>query len=75
MRSVKQFVTQSADGMVDYLFFVSTEPQDQYSAPPVSGQHDRLQAINSLRERAEAMPILHREALPSLPYLLDLKKV
>lgn len=68
-------MTHSVDAMIDYLLFVSSKPQDQHTLSTASGRHEQLQAINTLRERLDLMPTLHREALPLLPNnLLDLPK-
>jgi len=60
--------------MIDYILVVSTPSSDAYMSLSVSDRHDRLNAVNSLRQRASTMPVLDREAIPVLPYLLDIPR-
>lgn len=70
--------------MIDYLACVSSLP-DQFSSSAntssfLSGpdKHDRLHVIHSLRERltgaGNTIPTLHKDAIPLLPYALDVPK-
>lgn len=75
MRGIKDFMRQSLPAMIDYIVVVSTPLPERRGFPPATAEkHDRLQAINSLRERSPIMPTLHREAIPLLPHLLDVPK-
>ena len=60
--------------MIDYILVVSTPSDDAYTSLPVSDRHDRLNVVNSLRQRASTIPLLDREAIPMLPYLLDVPR-
>ncbi|GLB36154.1 putative gtpase activating protein [Lyophyllum shimeji] len=75
MRGLKDFLADSIPAMIDYILVVSTSNKDRASHPKsTSNRHDRLNVINDLRKRALDMPVLEREAIPSLPYLLDLPR-
>lgn len=74
MRGVKDFLKDSVPAMIDYILVVSTPNNDAYMSLPVSDRHDRLNVVNSLRQRASAMSVLDREAIPMLPYLLDIPR-
>jgi hypothetical protein len=74
MRGVKDFLRDSVPAMIDYILVVSTPSSDVYMSLPVSDRHDRLNIANSLRQRASTMSMLDREAVPVLPYLLDIPR-
>jgi hypothetical protein len=74
MRGVKDFLRDSVPAMIDYILVVSTPNGDAYMSLPVSDRHDRLNIVNSLRQRASTMSVLDREAIPILPYLLDIPR-
>ena len=77
MRGMEGFLVSSRTAMVDYIFVVSSpgpEPHGPHSTIATSEQHSRLRAIDSLRQRGNSMPLLQREAIPLLPYLLDVPK-
>jgi hypothetical protein len=76
MRGVKDFLKDSLPAMVDYILVVSTPAGDAYGSYPGTGtdQHDRLNIANTLRQRALTMPVLDRETIPILPYLLDIPR-
>lgn len=76
MRGVKDFLRDSVPAMVDYIFVVSTPTNEVYTstASKISNRHDRLNVVNALRQRALAMPVLDRESVPILPYLLDIPR-
>jgi hypothetical protein len=76
MRGVKTFVQDSIPAMVDYIIVVSTPVSDPYNAYPghAATRHDRLNVVSSLRQRGSALPVLHREAIPLLPHLLDIPR-
>jgi hypothetical protein len=74
MRGVKDFLRDSIPAMIDYILVVSTPSNDAYMSLPVSDRHDRLNIVNSLRQRASTMPMLDREAVPMLPFLLDIPR-
>ena len=74
--SVKKFVEDRIHAMIDYINEVSTPlpSHDNVSLHASADKHDRIQAMNALRERKSAMPTLHKEALLFLPHLLDIPK-
>jgi hypothetical protein len=76
MRGVKEFLTDSLPAMIDYILVVSTPVSDPYNAYPghAASRHDRLNVVNSLRQRGAALPVLDREAIPLLPHLLDIPR-
>lgn len=74
MRGVQDFLKDSVPAMIDYILVVSTPSNDAYTSLPPSDRHDRLNVVNSLRRRASTMPVLEREAIPMLPYLLDIPR-
>jgi hypothetical protein len=74
MRGVKDFLKDSIPAMIDYILVVSTPSNDASMSLPASDRHDRLNVVNSLRQRASTMPVLEREAIPMLPYLLDIPR-
>ena len=76
MRGVKDFLMSSLQAMIDYIIAVST-PEPQNKAPPTplsSDKHERLRIMNALRQRGATAPVLHREAIPLLPHLLDIPR-
>lgn len=84
MRGIKGCLERNTITMLDYLACVSTPP-DQFSPSAhtssfLSGpdKHDRLHVINSLRERltgsGNMIPTLYKDAIPLLPYALDVPK-
>ena len=62
--------------MIDYLLAVSTptEEDDSTLQGTTVDDHDRRHLLDSLLQRVELMPVLDREALPSLPNLLDVPR-
>ncbi|KAI0756978.1 Rho GTPase activation protein [Daedaleopsis nitida] len=78
MRGVKDFLTNSLQAMIDYIIVVSTpEPGSRVKGPltPISSdKHERLRIMNALRHRSATAPVLHREAIPLLPHLLDIPR-
>ena len=84
MRGIGQCIKQNTVTMIDYLACVSSLP-DQFSSSAntssfLSGpdKHDRLHVIHSLRERLTGagnnIPTLYKDAIPLLPYALDVPK-
>lgn len=75
MRGVKDFLQENLQAMVDYILVVSTPTPAAYppTSSPVSG-HQRLQVVDSLRQRGASMSTLHREAIPLLPHGLDVPR-
>lgn len=84
MRGIAQCIRQNTVTMIDYLASVSSLP-DQFSLMAntssfLSGpdKHDRLHVIHSLRERLtgaeNTIPTLYKDAIPLLPYALDVPK-
>lgn len=76
MGSVKSFIRDSLPGMIDYIREVSTPTPSSLNVCSHASEdkHDRIQAMNALRERKSTMPTLHKEALLFLPHLLDVPK-
>ncbi|CCL98960.1 uncharacterized protein FIBRA_00968 [Fibroporia radiculosa] len=76
MRGVKDFLTSSLQGMVDYIAVISTpEPEHtRASASSTLDKNEELRILGMLRQRGLAAPVLHREATPIPPHLLDLSK-
>lgn len=74
MRGVRDFLKNSLPAMVDYIRVVSTPADDLHTSSPATDQHDRLNIVNSLRQRANTMPVLARESIPMLPHLLDIPR-
>ena len=76
MRGVKDFLTDSLQAMIDYIIIVSTpEPGSKApSTPSTSDKHERLRIMHALRQRSLNAPVLHREAIPMLPHLLDIPR-
>lgn len=76
MGKVKGFIKDSIPAMIDYIREVSTPTpvQQNMSVHASADKHDRIQAMNALRERKSTMPTLHKEALLFLPHLLDVPK-
>ena len=74
MRGVKEFLTNCLQAMIDYIIIVST-PESQGPSTPLSmDKHERLRVMNALRQRTATAPVLHREAIPLLPHLLDIPR-
>ncbi|KAI1797892.1 Rho GTPase activation protein [Ganoderma leucocontextum] len=74
MRGVKEFLTNSLQAMVDYIIIVSTPDNKGPSTPLSTDKHERLRIMNALRQRTATAPVLHREAIPLLPHLLDIPR-
>ncbi|KAI0735157.1 Rho GTPase activation protein [Earliella scabrosa] len=78
MRGVKDFLTNSLQAMIDYIIAVSTPEAGSRARGPLtptsSDKHERLRIMNALRHRSATAPVLHREAIPLLPHLLDIPR-
>ncbi|KAF8078622.1 GTPase activating protein [Lyophyllum atratum] len=75
MRGLKDFLTDSIPAMIDYILVVSTSANDHASHQrQTSNRHDRLNVVNYLRKRSSTMPVLDCEAIPILPYVLDIPR-
>ena len=90
MRGMSGFVGQNIPAMIDYLDAVSTVPDDftlqsnsasdgslVYSQLSGPDKTDRMQVVASIRTRLEnndEIPMLHKDAIPLLPHLLDVPK-
>ncbi|TEB35043.1 Rho GTPase activation protein [Coprinellus micaceus] len=76
MAGVKDFLTTSLPAMVDYITAVSAPLDHPYPSNPAMAmaRHNRLSIVNSLRERSGKLTVLDREAIPVLPYLLDIPR-
>jgi hypothetical protein len=76
MRGVKNFLQENLPAMLDYIFIVSTssETSSVSAAANPTAKNERSSIINSLRRRSASLPDLEREAIPSLPHLIDLPK-
>ncbi|KIM66196.1 hypothetical protein SCLCIDRAFT_1152839 [Scleroderma citrinum Foug A] len=76
MHGVKDFLQENLQAMVDYILVVST-PAPAVPYPPDGSpnlSHQRLQVVNSLRQRGAGMSTLNREAIPLLPHRLDIPR-
>ncbi|KAJ2927130.1 hypothetical protein H1R20_g9961, partial [Candolleomyces eurysporus] len=76
MAGVKDFLANSLPAMQDYIAAVSSPLDDPYPSNPVAAmaRHNRLNIVNSLRERSSNLTVLDREAIPMLPHLLDIPR-
>jgi len=76
MRGMKEFLKESLPAMANYILVVSTPVSDSYGphAGSAMDRHDRLKVFNALRQRGNTLPVLYREAIPRLPYLLDVPR-
>jgi len=77
MRSIKDFLTSSRAAMIDYIFVVSSPgpgARGSLSTLAFDERLNRLRVIDSLNHRSATMPLLYREAIPVLPYLLDVPR-
>ncbi|KIK70989.1 hypothetical protein GYMLUDRAFT_150071 [Collybiopsis luxurians FD-317 M1] len=73
MRGVKDFLARSVPEMIDYIVIVST-PEKDSRIGKISDRHERSNVVSALRGRADSMPILYRESIPSLPHTLDVPR-
>lgn len=75
MRGVQDFLKDSLPAMVDYIIVVSTSTGE---TPSSLGddikRHDRINVVNTLRQRTRNMTILDRESVPILPHLVDVPR-
>ncbi|TFK57085.1 Rho GTPase activation protein [Heliocybe sulcata] len=76
MKGVKNFLSTSLPAMIDYILVVSTLETEKVRGPYGYSQerHERLHVMNSVQQRGPSMPLLHREAIPLLPHLLDIPR-
>jgi len=76
MRGVQDFLKESIPAMIDYISIVST-PIDEIPLS-MSGdamdRHDKINIVNTIRQRTRNMTVLDRESVPILPHLLDVPK-
>jgi len=71
MRGIQDFLKDSLFAMMDYLAVISTPVDGVISI----GGGDEISCVaNALRQRTNAMSILERESVPTLPHLLDIPK-
>ncbi|KAG6857565.1 hypothetical protein H0H87_000164 [Tephrocybe sp. NHM501043] len=74
MRGMRGFIVDNTPAMIDYILVVSTPTRD-LPTPQVSDlRREQLDIETHLYERAATMPILNKEAVPQLPYLLDIPR-
>jgi len=75
MGGIQDFLADKRNEMTAYLQVVST-PTDSYGSKHENpdDRRDRLNVVNSLRQRAATMAVLDREAIPVLPHLLDVPR-
>ncbi|KAL4243521.1 Ras GTPase-activating protein [Abortiporus biennis] len=69
---IKDFLTTSAHAMIDYILVVSNDEPSYSSLAKDSREVSRI--MSALNQRIGQCNVLHREAIPLLPYLLDLPK-
>ncbi|KAF8873707.1 hypothetical protein CPB84DRAFT_618997 [Gymnopilus junonius] len=75
MRGVQDFLKDSLSAMIDYLMVVSTPTSETLSSlGDATNRHDRINMVNTLRQRTRNMTILDRESVPILPHLLDVPR-
>jgi len=74
MRGVRDFLTSSRAAMIDYIFVVSSPGPDVPASISSTDRHNRTRVLGSLHQRRESMPLLFQEAIPMLPYLLDVPR-
>ncbi|KAF4623907.1 hypothetical protein D9613_001809 [Agrocybe pediades] len=76
MRGVEDFLKDSLPAMTDYISVVSTPLAD--ILPPQSedamDRHEKINIVNTLRQRTRKMTVLDRESVPILPHLLDIPR-
>ncbi|KAI0073136.1 Rho GTPase activation protein [Panus rudis PR-1116 ss-1] len=73
MKAVEDFLGRSSDAMVDYILMLSSV-EGTPSCPPGKDGREKVRAVRLLQHRTANSPILFREAIPSLPYVLDVPK-
>lgn len=78
MRTVQDFLTSSSTGMVEYIAAVSSEDSQVETQQPshVLDRHEKMRIMNAVHQRfrrTEA-PVLHKEAIPLVPHMIDLPK-
>ncbi|KDQ07706.1 hypothetical protein BOTBODRAFT_59835 [Botryobasidium botryosum FD-172 SS1] len=80
MDSVKAFLSENVEAMIDYIIIVSTHlPETPWDGAPLTrrgskGDYDQANITKSLGERTSLLSTLEREAVPRLPYILDLPR-
>jgi hypothetical protein len=74
MRGVKDFLTSSRAAMIDYIIVVSSPRPDVPASNSSADRYNRMSVLGSLRQRRESMSLLSQEAIPMLPYLLDVPR-
>jgi hypothetical protein len=72
MRPVKNFLVDNLPAMIDYIIDVSTPTNTAPCVTMLDKSHAPMMV--TIRQRAAAMPLLHREAIPSAPMLHDIPK-
>ncbi|KAI0322330.1 Rho GTPase activation protein [Amylostereum chailletii] len=73
MRGVKSFLDKNHLAMSDYILIVSKTDIHTSAQPPDEVALKR-RMLKVLHERKQSMPILQREAIPHLPYFLDIPR-
>ncbi|KAI0348064.1 Rho GTPase activation protein [Trametopsis cervina] len=77
MRSIKEFLVNSCPKMIEYLDSVSSKSSESVDRSrllsPIERQ-ERRRLINVVRHRSRNAPTLIREAIPTLPQMIDLPK-
>lgn len=81
MRSAQDFVISSCTCMVDYIATVSStgpapvpETKTQDDSSRALDRHEKMRILNAVNQRHRRVPVLHREAIPLLPHMIDLPK-
>lgn len=77
MRAVKEFLSSTSDAMIDYILVVSSPDNHHHqdtTTPPNKESREKNLILNALKQRLSSSPLLHREAIPVLPHLLDVPK-
>jgi len=79
MRAVREFLISNCSTMVEYLDTVSATSQrgttsDGPSPLSAAERHERRRLTHIVKHRSKFAPTLNREAIPTLPQMIDLPK-
>lgn len=72
MKELQEFLEENRNAMFEYLKAVSGESSN--SSRVIKDSRERVNIINTLRERIVFMPPLEREAIPILPHFSDVPR-
>ena len=74
MRGVQDFLRDSLPAMINYINVISSPVDDVPNVAYDANQLDRLDAVDTLRQRSQRMTVLEKESVLVLPHLLDIPK-